>query len=261
MNSKLEFSFRFLKYLWQSQTRHDIHSPFVYDLLTNVIKDKFAPEAFKKIEDIRIELLRSDAEISVNDLGAGSVFGAKKKRKISQITKDTSKQPKYAQLLYRLAEHFQSKTILELGTSLGISTAYLAAVKGSKVITIEGCAEKANVAKNNFSKINLDNIAVVVGNFDEKLSTVLDRTGQLDFVFFDGNHRKEPTLNYFELCLNKAHNNTVFVFDDIHWSNEMEDAWNTIKANAGVTVTVDLFFLGLVFLRKEQTKQHFIIKY
>jgi predicted O-methyltransferase YrrM len=260
--NQLKFPFKYLHYLFTSKTKHGIHSPFVYDLLTKVIQDKSGPEIFKRIETIREELLRSELEINVNDLGAGSQNNSSLKRKIKDIAKNAAKSPKYAQLLYRLVNHFKPQIILELGTSLGISTIYqAAAVPNSKIITIEGCTETAAIAKNNFSKMQLNNVEQLIGNFDEQLPNILNKVKQLDYVFFDGNHKKAPTLNYFNLCLSKTHNNSLFIFDDIHWSDEMEQAWEIIKNHPQVTVTIDLFFLGLAFFRKEQVKEDFVIRF
>jgi predicted O-methyltransferase YrrM len=161
-----------------------------------------------------------------------------------------------------LVKHFQPVNLLELGTSLGISTAYMSkASPTKKIITIEGSENIANIAIDNFNRLNISNIQVITGNFDIQLPKLLQNTSTFDFVFFDGNHRKQPTLSYFELCLQHKHNDSVFVFDDIHWSDEMEEAWESIKQSPEVTVTIDLFFIGLVFFRKESTKEHFIIRF
>jgi predicted O-methyltransferase YrrM len=196
------------------------------------------------------------------DLGAGSHLQNKTSKSISEIVHAAAKPEKYAQLLFRLVNHFQPATILELGTSLGISSAYMASANSrSKLITIEGCKEIAAIAGQNFKKLELFNIEQLTGNFDDRLPEVLKKIDQLDFVFFDGNHRKIPTINYFEQCLEKASERSVFVFDDIYWSDEMKEAWQEIKNNDRVTVTIDLFYFGILFFRKEQVKEHFVIRY
>ena len=159
-------------------------------------------------------------------------------------------------------DNFQPETGLELGTSLGISSAYIAKANAtSSFTTIVGCSEIAAIAKENFASLNIKNVQQIIGNFDDELPKYLNRTEKLDFVFFDGNHRKEPTLNYFKQCLAKANDNSVFVFDDIYWSSEMKEAWTEIKKHERVTVTIDLFFLGIVFFRKEQARQDFILRF
>jgi predicted O-methyltransferase YrrM len=259
---KVFFASKYLKYSRLKKNAHGIHSPFVFGLYNYVINHKAHYYAYPLLDSIRNELLKDQRMISIKDLGAGSGFGLRDKRKIKQIAKTSAKSPKHARLLFRLANHFQPKTILEIGTSLGISTMHLAIAQAkSKVITIEGCPETRKIALENFEKAGLDNIVSHEGNFDTLLPGILSETNQLDLVFFDGNHRKEPTLKYFEMCLKKAGNESVFIFDDIYWSKEMADAWETIKAHPKVTVSIDLFQLGIVFFRKEQAKEHFILSY
>ena len=128
-------------------------------------------------------------------------------------------------------------------------------------MSIEASIEIAKIAEQNFKDLHLQNTTVLHGTFEAKLTDAIQQLGKLNFVFFDGNHRKEPTLNYFKECLNFCTNESVFVFDDIHWSTEMEEAWSEIKNHPEVTVTLDLFFIGIVFFRKEQAKENFIIRY
>jgi predicted O-methyltransferase YrrM len=165
-------------------------------------------------------------------------------------------------LLYKLSKYLKPDVILEFGTAAGISASYMK--KGyppAKLITLEGCASLADFAESTFGKMHIKGVEVISGNFDVTLSEVLSRLEKLDMVFFDGNHRKEPTLRYFESCLKLANENSVFVFDDIHWSLDMEEAWKAIKANPEVSITIDLFWLGLVFFKKGIAKQDFIIRY
>lgn len=256
--------FDYLKYLKSSTNEHGVHSPFVFDLITKVIYFKDNYYAYSGIEDLREELLEDERTIVVSDLGAGpTTFNAKTKcKKIRQIAKHSAKPEKYAQLLFRLVNYFQPSNVLELGTSLGISTAYLASANSViKVITVEGCPEIAKIASQNFEKLGLKNIDQVIGNFEDVLPAVLGKQNHLDFVFFDGNHRKDATLNYFKQCLLKSNEKSVFIFDDINWSAGMQEAWSEIKNNSAVSVTIDLFFMGIVFFRKEQVKQHFVIRF
>ena len=249
-------------YRAKSVNEHRVHSPFVYDLLLSTIYNKKKFYAYIQLEKLRNALSLSNQKVNCIDLGAGSKINNSNTKSVQTILYSSSKPAKYAQLLFRLVNHFQPTTILELGTSLGISSGYMASANSkSKLITIEGCEEIANIAKSNFQKLELKNIEQVVGNFDEVLPTVLKNINQLEFVFFDGNHRKEPTLNYFSQCLEKANEKSVFIFDDIYWSKEMKEAWEEIKKNEKVTVTLDLFYLGIVFFRTEQVKQNFIIRY
>jgi predicted O-methyltransferase YrrM len=162
-----------------------------------------------------------------------------------------------------MIKYYGPSTILELGTSLGITTSYLSLSKpDARLITMEGAKEIAGVAKHNFRNLEIKNIEVIEGNFDNTLSSVISQLSAIDFAFIDGNHRKEPTERYFKELLTKTDNDSILVFDDIHWSNEMEAAWKSIKDHEAVRCTIDLFFIGIVLFRKEfKEKQHFIIRY
>lgn len=253
---------RYIRYFISSTNEHGVHSPFVFNLVTKVIYNKKRHYAYGAIGQLRDELLRDETEISITDLGAGSRVNASRKRKVKDIAANSSKPPKYGELLFRLVEHFRPATMLELGTSLGISAAYQAsAAKDARMITIEGCPGTAAIAVQTLERHDLDNAEVMVGDFEKILPAALSKLGSIDHAFFDGNHRKEPTLRYFEQALNHSRNDSVFIFDDIHWSEEMEEAWIAIKEHPRVTVTIDLFFIGLVFFRKEQRKEHFVIRY
>ena len=145
---------------------------------------------------------------------------------------------------------------------MGLTTAYLSKVdKNIKVYSFEGCDETAKIAQENFEKLALENIEIIVGNIDETLPEKLNKTAHLDFVFFDANHRYEPTIRYFQQCLEKSHDESCFIFDDIYWSEEMKQAWQTIQNHKSVSISIDLFWVGIVFFRKKQPKQHFVLKF
>lgn len=249
---------------------HGIHSPFVYELATKILPDKRPYEGYKQAETVRKQLLRDTTLIDVTDYGAGAGNDGKKlyQRAIKDIARTSAKPPKLAKLLHRLCAHYKPKYLLELGTSLGVSTIYQATAVATNhptnytFITLEGSESTATIARKNFAECGLENnVQVGVGNFDDTLPLYLKQFPQLDYVFFDGNHRYQPTIDYFHQCLPLAHENTLFVFDDIRWSDEMERAWEEIKNHPQVTVTVDLFFMGLVFFRKGQAKQHFTVRF
>lgn len=259
---KVFFALKYLRYRRSGTNEHGIHSPFVFDLYNRVFKNTADYYAYSPIEEIRKRLLNDNRVILVKDLGAGSTGNSGTARKLRDITKTAAKEPEYSQLLFRLVDYFQPATILELGTSVGISTMYMAAARsGSRVITIEGSPEIRKIALQNFESLQLKNIHSIEGNFDAELPKVLKEVNTADLVFFDGNHRKEATLRYFEQCLQKADNESVFIFDDIYWSKEMAAAWEIIKSNPRVQVSIDLFQMGIIFFRKEQVKQHFVLSY
>lgn len=241
---------------------HGIHSPFVFDLLTDVIEDFTPYYCFEDIENYRCKLLKNNSEIIVTDYGAGSKVSDSNKRKVSQIALYSLTKPKYAQLLFRLVNHFKPTNIIELGTSLGLTSVYLASPNsGSTVYTFEGCTEIANIAKSTHFNLGKKNIQIKVGNFHTTLPELLQEIKNVNFSFIDGNHSYKATLENFKLLKNYSNNNSIFVFDDIYWSAEMTQAWNEIKSDNSVTLTIDLFQFGIVFFMQDFKKQDFTIRF
>ena len=240
-----------------------MHSPFVFQFILHVLNNKSNYQPPRAVEDLRKKLLTDSRTLSIDDFGAGSRTAFNKQRSVRRIAKSALKSKKYAQLLFRLVKHYEPKTILELGTSLGLTTSYLSlANPQAKFITIEGSEAIANVAQENFDRFGLKNIQLLNGNFDDLLPSVIPPLSSIDLAYIDGNHRYEPTMTYFAQILQKTNNDSVLVFDDIHWSNEMERAWEEIKAHPAVRCTVDVFFLGFVFFRKEfKERQHFTVRF
>jgi predicted O-methyltransferase YrrM len=257
----LRFAFDFFLHQINANTRHGIHSPFVYRLADEVLYDDSEKKVYAEIEQLRDVLYADDRLINITDLGAGSSINKNNKKRISDIAKNSLKRPKLAQLLYRLVVNQKPKNMIELGTCLGITSMYLQnAAPEAKLFTLEGCIEIAEVAQNVFSKAGRNDIELVLGNFDHTLPIILNQLKRIDFVFVDGNHQKQATINYFEWCLPKVHDGTLLIFDDIYWSQGMKEAWQLIKAHPKVTVTLDLFWIGLVFFRKGQVKEDFMLK-
>lgn len=258
-------AFKYLRYYLTSSNGkgHGTHSPFIFDFITKVLNDKSNYTEYKKAEELRRQLLNDSRVFIIEDFGAGSAVLKQHERSIKSIARNAAKSRKYGQLLFRIVKYYQPATILELGTSLGITTTYLSlASPASKIVTMEGAKELAEIAKRNFRQLEISNIELVKGNFDDTLPDVLNRTSTIDFAFIDGNHRQIPTENYFHLLLPHLHNDSILVFDDIHWSKEMEQAWETIKRSPDVRCTIDLFFIGIVVFRKEfREKQHFTIRF
>lgn len=255
----------YLRYLSRARDEHSLHSPFLFNLYTNVIRaDNQREPAFGAIRILRNELRRSQQLIQITDYGAGSNVNASRERTLGDIARHSTKPARFGRLLFRLIRHSGAKTVVDLGTSLGLTTAYLAEAaraQGGQVLTFEGCPQTAGVTRQNFGRLTLTNVTLVTGNLDETLAPSVAPLNRIDLAFFDANHRYEPTIRYFTTCLAKAHNDSVFVFDDIHWSAEMERAWAEIRAHPAVSVTVDLFWVGLVFFRKEQSKQDFVLRF
>lgn len=258
----LSFAKDYVRHRLQSKTRHGTHSPFVYRLLDNVIYDFKSKKVYDQAENLRKELLSDKRLINVTDLGAGSLLNKNRQKLVGDIAKNALKRPKLAQLLYRLVNDLKPANMIELGTCLGTTSVYLKnAAPDAQFYTLEGCPETAKIATEVFQKTELNNIQQVIGNFDDTLPGIIEKIDKLDFVFVDGNHQKEATLRYFEWCLPKVHEETLLIFDDIYWSEGMKEAWEAIKANPQVMVTLDLFWIGLVFFRKGQVKEDFKIRF
>ena len=259
---KIKIIIRYIKYLLISKNHHAIHSPFVFDLVTNIIYKKTSTNKTTEIESLRISLCENNKLISVKDFGAGSNINKNKERKIKDIAKNSSKNKKFGELLYRIVKHFKPTEIFELGTSFGISTLYLSkANSNSNITTFEGCKESAKIAIENFKKLDCTNIDTIVGEFGENFSKKLAEKSNVNMLFVDGNHSEDATIRYFEESIKYSDQKTILIFDDIHWSSGMEKAWDYIKKSQKTRVTIDLFFVGLVFLDQKLSKENFIIRF
>jgi predicted O-methyltransferase YrrM len=242
---------------------HGVHSPFVFNFIKNVLRDKRQYDCYDKIEKLRAELLQNKISIKVEDHGAGSAVISSNNRVVKDIAASSLKNKKFAQLFFRITKYYKPQTIIELGTSFGITSSYMAAANdASTVYTLEGSRNIADMAQNNFNKLALKNINLIHGNFDETLPSLLQKINKVDLAFIDGNHSKEPTLRYLTWLLEKSTEQSIFIFDDIHWSAGMEEAWKQIQIHPAITMTIDLFFIGLVFFNKDfKAKQHFVIRF
>ncbi|WP_250434124.1 O-methyltransferase [Hanstruepera flava] len=247
----------YFKFLFSSTNQHGVHSPFVYHLVTQCFYDQTVYKDYSKLISYREQLLQNDQVISITDLGPGSKTQPSNQRQVSTIAKTSGTPLKRSKLLYRLAQYFRPQNVLELGTSLGISTQAIALGNPDTQITsIEGCPKLSAFAKESLQ--NHKHITLLTGDFNSHLPDLNHQV--FDFIFFDGNHTKSATLGYFETLLPTAHNDTVFIFDDIYWSKGMTEAWEAIKKHPQVTVTIDTYFWGFVFFRTEQAKEHFKIR-
>jgi predicted O-methyltransferase YrrM len=251
----------YIKHFLTSKHRgHGVHSPFVFSFVKNVIEADGIFYDFKKIENIRNNLLTNNSKIKVEDFGAGSKKIKTPYRKISQIAKTSLKPASQAQLLFRIVNYFSPDSILELGTSLGITTAYLASArKKIKIYTIEGSPEISNIAKNVFKHLHLKNIKLLNGKFDNELPLILQKLNKKNIIYIDGNHSYNATLHYFNEIIKFATEQTIIIFDDIYWSKEMKKAWIKIYNSEKISISIDLFWFGIVFFKKMKHKQHFKI--
>jgi len=255
---------KYLKYIILSQhgRGHGIHSPFVFNLVSRVFRNEIDKSLVYKIEQLRKKMKSDSRSILVNDLGSKSDKAKTKVRKVSAIAGHSPVTLKYGRLLSNMAAEFGSPLIIELGTSLGISTLYMAAsCVNANIITIEGCKETAALARQNFVEAGLNNIDILVGSFDEILPGFPSKGIKPGLIFIDGNHRKEAVLKYFNLLSEISDNNTVFIIDDINYSRGMAEAWDELKLHKKVSVSVDIFRMGILFFREGISHNNYVIRY
>lgn len=261
---KMAIAWRYIRYIFLSGHKkgHGIHSPFIFDLVSNVFRNKIDSRVVFTIEKIRKKLIANQGVLEVNDLGAGSGKMKTRSRKVSDIVRYSSVPEKYGVLLANMSQAFGGRLILEFGTSLGISTMYLAStVPDKEVITMEGCSSTAAVASESFREAGLSNISILTGHFDDLLPDVAGNGIVPGLIFIDGDHRRESVLKYFDRVAEMAGSKTVVMIDDIYLSDEMADAWDEIKRHGKVTATIDIFRMGIVFFREGLTRYDYVIRY
>ena len=265
MYNSFQLAKKYLRYYLTASNGkgHGIHSPFVFDFIKQVLNDKKDYECYQLIEQQRKTLLNDTTVIEIEDFGAGSAVIKTNTRVVKNIAASSLKPKKFSQLLFRMVQYYQPKTIAELGTSFGITTAYLAVGNSNAIVyTCEGAKNIAAIAKQTFSQLQLKNINLTEGDFAATLPSLLGQLKTVDLAFVDGNHRKQPTQDYFARLLSVSTNFTILIFDDIHWSVEMEEAWQHIKEHPTVTLTIDLFFIGIVIVNNDiKAKQHFVLRF
>jgi len=251
--------FQYIKHYFISKHKgHDVHSPFVFSFINNILLNNGEFYCFEEIEAVRQKLLNDNRIIYITDLGAGSKIYKTNKRIISKVAKTSVISEKEAKLLFRIVNYFQPQNIIELGTSLGISTLYLSNISCKiPVYTIEGDKQILKIANSYFNLLEKKNIKSYNDNFDYRLPKILEKIETVGCAYIDGNHTKEATLRYFDMLLLKITEKSILIFDDIYWNKDMLSAWNEIKANSKVRVTIDLFYFGIVLFRTEQPKEDF----
>lgn len=228
-----------------------------------LIKNPYPYQDFEKLNSIRKKLLQNAESIDITDFGAGSKKLNSNTRKIKDIAKHGIAPKKQAEFLYRLINYFNPQTIIELGTSVGLSTLYLAKAKPSaKVYSLEGSETLVNFSNQLFKQQDCKNIELLSGNFNNTFPQLLNKITTVDFLYIDGNHAYEPTLSYFNLALEKINPQSIILIDDINWSDDMQKAWIEIKQNEKVTLSLDFFHFGIVFFRPEnKQKEHFMLRF
>ena len=261
----------YLQFLCNAKNQHGVHSPFVYNLVTKCFYDTTKHPEYSILKAYRNSLLANKEAIEVTDFGAGSRVFKSTTRAVSQIAKTAGISSKRAKLLFRIVNYLQPENVLEIGTSLGLATSALSLGleaktnraklnKDTKIITLEVCPNTMAIAKKQCQLQNLNNIDFINTEFSSYLTTQHPKPKTQDLIYFNGNHSKKATLEYFELLLTTITNDSVWIVDTIHWSKDMEEAWEIIRNHTKVTVTIDTFQWGIVFFRSEQKKEHFVIR-
>ena len=249
-----------LQYILRAHYRkgHWVHSPFTFRTLNYVIFERTPYYSFSSIENLRQQLSHDNTTIHLQSLGTSKA----KTTTVAKELKNSAKSPRLAQLLQRLCASNHSQYIIELGTNLGISTAYLASNNThSHVYTLEGQPELCRLAQNNFSTLNLQNINIIEGNINNTLPKLIQQLPQIDLLFIDANHQYQATLDYYKLAKTKTHKNSIIIFDDIHWSEGMQQAWNEIRQDPDIRLSIDIFHMGIVWFNTDIPKQHYIVAF
>ena len=257
---RFRITFKFIQHFLSAKNTRGfgVHSPYMFHFTKYVLNSKSSYYIFSSIEKIRLILKEDKRILDITEFGTGN----KQKKTVAEITKKSVKSAKYGQLLYRLSDYIKTRNTLELGTSVGLTTSYLAASSSAiRCVSLEGCPQVAEIAIRNFEKLSIKNAQIVVGDIDLTLPEVLNEFNQLDLIFIDANHTSAAVLNYFEQCLAKVHRDSVLVVDDIYWSADMMKAWKKIKEHPRVKTTIDLFELGIVFFNSDLHKKHYKMRF
>lgn len=257
LNSIIQYIIYFLKAKYKKG--HGVHSPFVYGFVSQVVFDKNRHKAYGKIFGRIRALKKANQKVSVNEIGGGSRTFDKNERQIQKLIKFSSVQRKYGMLLFRIVRHYKPSGILELGTSIGISTMYMAEGNSkAEIYTIEGNKSLVEFARQNIKALELQNVKFINKLFDDVLTELLPTIKDLELVFIDGNHTYEATIKYYK-AVKPFITRGMIILDDIYWSNGMQRAWKEICTME--TITVDLYQFGIIILGEQLTPGYYRIRF
>lgn len=208
---------------------------------------------FQPIEKLRANMLRDCTIIKREDFGAGlskNLYQRSKTTTVAKLCRGSSMPPKLARLLFEIVHHTNPQNILELGTCLGISGAYLStaqqmSTKNGRFVTIEGDAATANIARKNFERLGLHHIDVENGRFADVLPKVLEKENKIHFALIDGHHNGPATLEYFNRIKHYLAEHAILVFDDIDWSAGMRLCWQSLSIYPELYICIDLGRTGI----------------
>lgn len=249
----------YLGYWLKRSEAHALHAPFVYDLYTQVVANRAQED--DKIEDLRKKLKKDTSVISLNDFGAGSRLKNGTERSIAHIAKTSSTPARFSAMLGALVSYLGFSNILELGTSLGLTSLYLTQNPQVALTTFEGDPTLAAYSQKHFRLFNRQNIQLIQGHIDQTLGQYLAQAPQIDLAYMDANHRYAPTLHYYELLYKKLQPKGMIIIDDIHWSKEMHRAWCEIKERPEVKLSIDLFEAGILYFDSSLEKQEYVLTF
>lgn len=253
---------RYVVYRFRAKMRggHGIHSPFLFQYYNSVLYGKVKC-SYSESPKLLFKLLQQDTtEFEPTSFGAKTTATAPLQVRHFAASSAISKAD--GKLLFRIAKDLKPKTVVELGTGAGVGTAYLASAYGdAKVYTVEATPQLVSKAKVNLATVGLTNVECIEGQFSAVLPMLLERIDRVDMAFIDGDHTYDATLANVECILRKAHSNTVIVVHDIHWSEQMERAWEALKLDSRISIAVDLFSLGILFLREGTAKHSIVLRY
>ena len=260
MNDALHEIYHFLLHKWSGKWRHGVHSPLVYELTDQVLSKKNTSPDFARLDTLRKELSKNTKEIEVQDYGAGSRKNKESKRRVCDIAKSALAPKTQAEAFFKLTRKFQPETIVEMGTSLGLTTLYFSkALPTANIHTLEGSPEIAAFASQLFILEKASNVSLHIGEFSSTIPAILDLEKKIDLLYIDGNHRYEATLKYIDIFREKLSQNAIIILDDIYWSKEMTTAWQELSAREEYTLSLDFYHFGILFLEKRMTKEHFVL--
>lgn len=277
---------KYLKYRLAARGRRGrgIHSPLVYDLIRKVIVNEERWKVPGRVVEVHRALLKDRTRLAFEEFGAGSRVASTESggdsrddftgsdagsgitsvasRSIRSLTRRSSVNRRFGRFLFRLVRWFRPDELIELGTGIGVSTLYLSAAFDRQMESVEASPQKHAFSKVLFEQYGIKNVKTHCGTFMQCFEDVVPDPDARSMVFLDGDHRYGATMELVERLIDTRKNGEMLiVIDDIHWSEEMERAWNELRHDSRIPFTVDLFQVGLVFIRDEVSKQHFTLTF
>lgn len=259
MGNRLFPLWSFFNYWLKKEDKFSIHSPLLFKTYGELFDFILAKDQLDlDIEECRNSLLDSDEVIEVLDLGAGSKKVNTQKRKVSAITEYSTSSRKTSQLLQYFCSRTQAVQVIELGTCVGLNTKYLARETKGCLATFEGATELARIASLHLTDSSVE---LIVGNISDTLPEYLDRIDFVDFAFIDANHTYDSTLNSLKSLLQKVRSGSIIAIGDIHWSVQMQSAWNEIIEFPEVRLSLDFYEVGILFFEFPGDKEHWVLDF